>query len=160
MASTETPPKKKGISFGEVRVREHERILNPRASSLYAGLELGWSHRSSLRYQVDDFEKKKEIDHNTTSKQKKKQGFERLQALAKYGYNPKDVVSLEQQKKTHLELREKGIEVPDLKVVEDENCHQKKKGGVKGLFSKFVGSKKSDGYGIKVVVAPKADTIA
>lgn len=31
----------KGVSFGEVRVRVHERILNRRASAMYAGLELG-----------------------------------------------------------------------------------------------------------------------
>lgn len=101
----------KGVSFGEVRVREHERILNPRASSRYAGLELGWAHQANSDHiLVDEYEKIKETEHH---EKKQHRDFERLQKLLKYGYSTKDVLALEQEKKRKLELREKGIEAPD-----------------------------------------------
>lgn len=112
--TNEAPKDKRGVQFGEVRVRQHERILNRRASAKYAGLELGWGHRASDHILVDDFEHAKEIEHH---KEHKHQGFERLQRLIKYGYTPKDVLELEKEKKRKLELREKGMKVAE----EDED---------------------------------------
>jgi hypothetical protein len=60
--------KKKGISFGEVRIQEHEHIINHRPSARYANLTLGWVHHASERLLVDDFERIKEEEHHQKKK--------------------------------------------------------------------------------------------
>jgi cupin superfamily acireductone dioxygenase involved in methionine salvage len=120
---------KKGISFGEVRVREHERILNHRPSAKYADLAMGWAHHASEHHLVDDFEKIKEEEHH---KKKKHKEHERLQVLAKYGYSTKDVLTLEKDKKKALERREKGIP-------EEPEDTAKPRPIVRGIKSLFAG---------------------
>jgi hypothetical protein len=122
-------PAKKGISFGEVRVREHERVLNTRPSARYADLTLGWAHHSSQHYVLDDFEKIKEEEHH---EKKKHKHFERVQVLAKYGYAPKDVITLEKDKKKAMERREKGVIEEEPEYIEAKP----KPRGIMGFFSK------------------------
>ena len=138
--STPTTKKKKGIRFGEVRVREHERILNRRVSAEYAELDMGWAHRTSYRLGVDDFEQLKiqeEDDkdgspkgHSPSVHSKRLANHERRQVLAKYGYKPKEVFDLEQKKKEIKENQDKGIPQP-------EEVPEVKPKPRKGLFSAF-----------------------
>lgn len=123
------PARSKGVSFGEVRVRQHERVLKTRTSDLYAGLQLGWNFKGSERFPVDDYEKKKEEEHHETHRNK---SFERIKVLKEYGYSVDEVLSVEDKKKRNLDLRNRGIAVP-----EDVDAGEKhKKGGfLKGLFS-------------------------
>jgi cupin superfamily acireductone dioxygenase involved in methionine salvage len=117
--------KSKGISFGEVRVREHERVLNTRSSARYADLTLGWAHHGSKHYVIDDFEKLKEEEHH---EKKRHKHYERVQVLSKYGYSPKDVITLEEDKKKVMEKREKGI------IAEESEYIEPKRGGIIGFF--------------------------
>ena len=113
------------VTFGEVRIRTHERILDDRPSCAYAGLALGWGHnKESICCNLDDFEMEKEFNKiypseeesttsaslsttsNTSSSAPKKcTPCERLQVLNDYGYSMVDVIKLEKEKKKALEQR-------------------------------------------------------
>lgn len=127
------PPKE--VSFGEVRVRQHERILTRRASAVYAKLEIGWAHSSSSHCLVDEFEKEKQhaLKDNSTREHKYRE-FERLQTLAKYGYTTRDILALEKEKKHALMLRAKGIEAPDPEEEQERDpLGEDKRAGGRGL---------------------------
>ena len=117
----EKKKKKGGIQFGEVRVREHERVLDKRTSTMN-GLALGWAHRTSTRFDIDDFEQKK-IEEN--HEKKKLKHYERVQVLSKYGYKPKDVIKAEQDRKKVSERRHQGL--PDLPVEEEPSKGKRNK---------------------------------
>lgn len=132
MGERDSPPK--AVSFGEVRVRQHERILARRASEVYAKLEIGWAHNSSSHCLVDDFEKEKRALKDNHDREHKYREFERLQTLAKYGYTTRDILALEKEKKQALLLRTKGIEVPSPENEQERNsAAEDKSAGSRGL---------------------------
>lgn len=95
---------------------------------------MGWNHRSSVHYGVDDFEQKKIDEHH---EKKKLQFYDRLQVLAKYGYSMKDVIAAEKDRKETVERREQGLpELPD-KEIDDSSRKGKSQNARKGLFSGF-----------------------
>lgn len=130
-----------GVQFGEVRIRKHERVLKTRVSDIPNGLELGWKHQQSERLAVDEYEKIKEEthphhdphDHYYKHKQNK---FERMQVLAKYGYSPKEIVALEEEKKKNLQLRNQGVKVPEVVDFHEAPGKSEKKHGLFRFWAK------------------------
>ena len=99
---------RKSVSFGVVRIREHERILvdetDSRCNNEYA-LGLGWQYnQSSQRCLVDDLEREKEQQEQQTSfgyynhpptELRPYTALERMHVLNEYGYSMSEVMEHE-----------------------------------------------------------------
>ena len=108
---------RRSVEFGKVRVRNHERVLNRRASSCYASLDIGWAYGGiSDHFDIDEFEDiKKETQDKEQEVAKKRESFEgpikkpkdheRLAVLTKYGYSPREVLKMERVKQTDRNAR-------------------------------------------------------
>ena len=109
MSGTKKKKKKAGgISFGEVRVREHERVLDKCTSKRY-GLAIGWGHQASTHHVVDDFEQKKVDENHSGVLKKKVKDYERLQKVSGYGYKTKEVMKGEKIRIENKQRRDKGL---------------------------------------------------
>ena len=149
------------VSFGEVRIRQHERILNTRPSCNFADLTLGWRHHSSIRQNLDDYEQQKEVSQQqqqssssstmktsscslsssslssmptatTSCSVNRITGPERLQKLNEYGYTAKEVLRLEKEKKQAIRQRKKDEE-------QQQAATKKKKNNQGGMIFSVVG---------------------
>jgi len=124
-----------GVQFGEVRIREHERVMKKRVSDIYAGLEIGWGHQSSRHMTVDDFEDLKIEEHHEKHRNQK---HERLKVLTKYGYSAKEVLDLEKKRANLSEQRKLGNRTPS--IIQDEPS---KKKGLKALLHRHHSPKRA-----------------
>jgi hypothetical protein len=94
---SETSSSRKCVSFGVIRVREHERILlDGPDDNVYACLAIGWGHhQSSHRCLVDDLEEPR----TPQCPSQRHSASERVQVLNEYGFPLHEVMRNEMMKK-------------------------------------------------------------
>ena len=131
--SKKTKKKKAGgISFGEVRVREHERVLDKMTSKKF-GLGIGWGHQSSTHHILDDFEQKKVEENHAGIIKKKVRDNARMQTLSRYGMTTKEIVKEDKKRETTKERFEQGLDAPEEPAPKSGGLF---KGGLFGLGKK------------------------
>ena len=94
-------------------LKKIDELVLDRRSSEANGLGIGWAHRSSVRYVVDDYEQKKIDEHHHEGALKNKsKHYERFQKLVNYGYSTKEVLEAEKERQKAQIRRQQGL--PDL----------------------------------------------
>lgn len=123
MTNLNTTGNRSTVSFGNVEVREYERILNARAD-VSVGLALGWSYTPKASVPIGDYEFRRTQLSETEDRPESTSLTERFTILKNFGF---DETELRQAEATRLDQQK-----------------PKSKGLVKSFMSGFrQGSKKS-----------------
>mmetsp|Transcript_19358 Transcript_19358/g.29886 ORF Transcript_19358/g.29886 Transcript_19358/m.29886 type:complete len:163 (+) Transcript_19358:129-617(+) len=139
-------PGKKGVSFGVIRVREHERILVDGADDdVYACLAIGWGHtRSSHRCLVDEMEEMKSAESTASASScpssQRHSASERVKVLNEYGFPLQEVMRHEAKKKKSCALRRACQSACAPRT--SSSSSSRRRGGVRGLFTGWGSRKK------------------
>lgn len=81
------------VSFGSVRVREYERVID--STNMYMGLALGWNYNDKVPTPVREKNKASKYSvsssHGGESRMKRTNGSDRYGMMIKYGYAQKEL---------------------------------------------------------------------
>ena len=133
------------VSFGSVRVREYDRVID--STNIYMGLALGWNYTEQAPAPLAMTPKKKDHTSRYTSqnkpdpgdKMKRTNGSDRYGMLLKYGYGQKELKQATKDAAKFYKQRQR--EAARSLVVADERNKQTKGGAKpkKRLFRSMFG---------------------